>query len=221
MTNDYGDITFEGTSAIPPDGGMINLLMAGDEEAFKIYYDGFYPAVRNFTMKMVRLLTVAEEIANNSFVKYWATRTTVRSLEEAKAYIYRVARNESINWLGKRSTEFKTQESYSIYIQQVPEEIINEEMHAELLAAIEKRVEYLPTKQKLAFRMYFVEQLKVAEIADILDISESAVRTHLTRAIDSIKEHIQGRQNFVSSVVMTAIVLYYLLLNILNFLKKS
>jgi RNA polymerase sigma-70 factor (ECF subfamily) len=69
----------------------------------------------------------------------------------------------------------------------------------ELLAAIEKRMEYLPEKSKKVFRLNRLEGHSITEIANALNLSEKAIEYHLTRSLKELRLHLK---DFIISFVI-------------------
>ena len=75
-----------------------------DVAAYERLFHRYYPMVFNFTKAMVKSPAIAEDIAQNSFMKLWVNRFTLQPDLSVKNYLYVIARNEAINYLRSAQT---------------------------------------------------------------------------------------------------------------------
>ena len=68
-----------------------------DKEAFERLFHRYYPMVLNFTRALVKDSVVAEDIAQNSFMKLWLNRLSLRQDLSVKNYLCILSRNEAIS----------------------------------------------------------------------------------------------------------------------------
>ena len=70
-----------------------------DKDAFERLFHRYYPMVLNFVKGIVKNYVVAEDIAQNTFVKLWLNRFSLQPGLSLKNYLCVLSRNESINFL--------------------------------------------------------------------------------------------------------------------------
>lgn len=66
------------------------------------------------------------------------------------------------------------------------ESAADEVSRAQIMSAIEKEVEKLPTRQREAFMLRYWEEMDVAETASVMGCSEGSVKTHCSRATHTL-----------------------------------
>lgn len=124
----------------------------------------------------------AEDVVQDTFIKYLTKNTDFASKEHIKAWLLRVAINTAKN----KVTSFFRREVVPIddYMQNI--EMPNEKAE-DLFAAVMA----LPLKYRVVIHLFYYEDYSVKEIADILNISRDNVKTRLTRGRKQLKERLK------------------------------
>lgn len=121
----------------------------------------------------------AEDATQNTFVQYLKSDREFESEEHIKAWLLRTAVNQSKNMV----TAFwhRNKISWEEYMDSIPFEEPRDQ-------ALVEAVLSLPAGYRIVIHLYYYEDYSVAEISDILHISESAVRSRLMRGRRKLKE---------------------------------
>ena len=119
---------------------------------------------------------------------FTAFKELSRFREEANfsSWLYRVASNKTLNYLKRR----KILSFLPLARLQGSEPTVEMESameRSEISAALLKRIEDLPPKQKLIFNLRYYQELSFVEIARILKKSESTVKTNYQKAIEKLR----------------------------------
>ncbi len=145
----------------------------------------YFPKVKCFITRFVKSPAIAEELTQDVFVKIWENFDKITGIEYRDAYIYRIARNEALDFISQRHQEeilvdnFKLKEDYSI----------EEEFYAkELELLVELIVNRMPSQRRKVYKMSRMEGLTNDEIAKNLNISKKTVENHLNLALKKIKK---------------------------------
>ncbi|CAI2717589.1 RNA polymerase sigma factor [Nitrospina watsonii] len=149
-------------------------------QAFESHYD----ELKRFVARRVGCSSVAEDIVQETWVRITSSPPT-DPVENARAYLYRVARNLMIDFVRRDRVRSRYIESGVL-----PENVSNNEPHPESLliqkerlAHLLKAVEELPPRCQQVFRLRKFEHLEQAEIARRLGISRNMVEKHLRKAL--------------------------------------
>jgi RNA polymerase sigma-70 factor (family 1) len=159
----------------------------GDEIAFRKIYNHFYPALFHFAKKLTGSREEAEDIALNTFQKLYNLRDKFNTEDNVKAFLYISVRNKGLNYL--RSTKH-SQEKVKRFAERMADDTLlsyEYEGKEELLQTIRDAVERLPEERRKIFKMLYYEELKPAEIAEILRISVFTVYTQKSKAIETLR----------------------------------
>lgn len=124
----------------------------------------------------------AEDIVQNTFVKFLQAETDFSDDEHIRKWLVRVAINECKNmWKSFWRKNISSLEELQMEIEQQTVE------QKELLEEVFK----LPPKYRIVIHLYYYEGYHVKEIAELLHISESNVQIRLMRARNKLKEQIK------------------------------
>lgn len=126
----------------------------------------------------------AEDIMQNVFIKFMDCNIKFESDDHIKAWLIKVTINFSKNLL--TSAWFK---KTTILDEDIVETIEEE-------SKVYRFVLDLPTKYRTAIHLFYYEDMTTANIAEILNIKESTVRSQLHRARNMLKEKMKGDECF-------------------------
>lgn len=162
-------------------------LAQGNQQVFSDLFFSYYPKVKNFVTSIVKSDSVAEDIAQDIFLRLWVGRTNLIEVTSINGYIYRAARNAAYDYLKHKFIieRYAQDVDPNSTISNITEETFQAK-EVELL--IEIVVSQMPQKRRAVFEMSRREGLKNDEIAGKLGISKKTVENHLSKAISDIKE---------------------------------
>ena len=145
----------------------------------------YSPMVYRLALSLVKSKADADDIHQEVFVKYIKNAPCFENAEHEKAWFIRVTTNLCKNlWKSawKRRISFLSE-----YEDEDRERFLSQSVHEEPRGIIEI-VRTLPQKYRIVIHLFYYEQLSVEEIARILALKPSTVRTHLTRARQRLSE---------------------------------
>lgn len=121
----------------------------------------------------------AEDIVQDAFLKI---ASTTSSVQNPKAYLYRVVTNSCIN-LQRRKSRFQPIEP------KIPSQNSSDEYEArEEQQRIARLLSKLPDKQAEVIRLHIHANLKFTEIAEVLEIPVTTVKSRFTSGIERLKQ---------------------------------
>lgn len=162
------------------------------EVAFRKIVEKHQERVYRLVRKMVICHDDADDIVQEVFVKVWKGLGKFREEAQLFTWIYKIASNESINFISKR----KRRNIFSINIDQqdlekkleADEQINGDQIQLLLQKAILK----LPEKQRLIFHMRYYDEMKYQDISEVLGTSEGALKASYHIAAKKIEAFIQN-----------------------------
>ncbi len=166
----------------------------GDTCAFEEIVERHQRAIIGTVAKMLNCSSEAEDIAQQVFIRLW--KSAARYKEQAKftTFLYTITRNLVFNESKRRSKkkqvsiEERAEESHLEIAASENSNPDNTVLHAELRSAVDAAIQQLPEKQRLAVILRRYEQLSYEEIAEVLDMSVSAIKSQLFRARAALRE---------------------------------
>ncbi len=158
-------------------------LLKGSEHAFHSLFKMLYPSLCLFSKKYVVNSHVAEDIAQDAFVKYWNKRINFNSIPQIKSYLYVTVRNASLNHLRDHA---KNTESEILDKEEVEDQISKDIIEEESYRLFYQAVNQLPVQMKSVI-LYSLKGLKNKEIAEMMEISNNTVHSHKKEAYKRLK----------------------------------
>lgn len=150
---------------------------------FDQLYAEYHPAVTRYLQGMCGDSVLAEELAQETFVRAAANLLLFRGEATISTWLFRIARNTYLSWVSRqRDAEIDTEEFLSI-----PDRGHDGNPEAQLLrneqrATIRRAMGMLPERQRTMLLLRDLQGLSYAEIAVVLDMSLAAVKVNLHRA---------------------------------------
>jgi RNA polymerase sigma-70 factor (ECF subfamily) len=160
-------------------------IAQGDHEAFRALFMLYFPKVKFFIARLVKSDAVAEELAQDIFVKIWEKRQTLTALQSFNAYIYRMAKNTVLNHFQHEYIKAKYAGQVASESTLSPDELFQAK-EAELL--VQLTVAKMPAQRKKIFELSRASLLKNEEIAQRLQLSKKTVENHLNLALKEIRD---------------------------------
>lgn len=165
---------------------VLEKIASGDHDAFRYVFMTYFPKVKYFITNIVKSDVIAEELAQDIFLKVWTTRESLPELRSFNAYIYKMARNTALNYLDRKYVE----EAYLANYTPSPNAATNpvDELEAkELELLVQLTVDQMPEQRRRIYTMSRIENLKNEEIAEKLNLSKKTVENHLNLALKDIR----------------------------------
>jgi RNA polymerase sigma-70 factor (ECF subfamily) len=175
----------------------LTALQAGDRAEFALFVDAYSGHVYRLAIKMLQNPQDAEDILQETFIKAYKALPRFEGRSSLSTWLYRIATNEALMFLRKKRP---MQVSVDEPIEneegdERPRQIIDwcclpesELMSTEARANLDHSVQQLPERLRAVFLLRDIEGLSTRETAEVLDISESAVKTRLSRARFQLRE---------------------------------
>jgi RNA polymerase sigma-70 factor (ECF subfamily) len=183
------------------DAEVMLRVKAGDQSAFDYLVQKYRRPLVSFMYRMARNTAAAEDLAQEVFLRVYRSRQTYEASAKFTTWLYRIATNLAVNHA--RDTRHERPE-VTVSLDEADEEtgttldvadgtISAEEalVRRERMAAIRSKVEALPERQKLAVIMHKYQQMDYKQIADVLKLSESATKSLLFRAYETLREQLK------------------------------
>jgi RNA polymerase sigma-70 factor (ECF subfamily) len=183
------------------DAEIMLRVKAGDDSAFNFLVQKYRRPIINFMYRMAHNTAAAEDLAQEVFLRVYRSRSSYEASAKFTTWLYRIATNLGMNY--SRDTRHERPEN--IMNLDAPDEetgqapdladktpsVEEEIMRRERLRAIRQKVEALPERQKMAVLMHKYQQMDYREIADVLKLSESATKSLLFRAYETLRTQLK------------------------------
>lgn len=166
---------------------MIVAFQQGDESAFDFLYERHHLSVLNIAYRLLGNRDAAEDIAQEVFVKLYASPRSYRPTAKFTTWLYRITYNACIDEMrrSKNTARLSEEGGKSTSDTGISPESASE--LNELALAVQSAITSLPEKQRAAVVLQRYENLSYQEIAAVLKTSVSSVESLLFRARESLK----------------------------------
>jgi RNA polymerase sigma-70 factor (ECF subfamily) len=183
------------------DAAVMLRVAAGDEEGFNYLVGKYNRAMISFLYRMVHNQAVAEELAQEVFLRVYRSRESYRAEAKFTTWLYRIATNLAVNHARDTRHERSAQ---NVYLDAPDEEsgtkpdvaddaptVEQDLLRNERMAAIRAHVLALPERQRMAVLMHKYQGMDYRQIGEVLKLSESATKSLLFRAYQTLREKLK------------------------------
>jgi RNA polymerase sigma-70 factor (ECF subfamily) len=181
---------------------LISLLNEDSEYAFQLIYDKHRNRIYQTALKFLKSPIIAQDVVQDVFMKFWFERHHIDASKPVEAWLYMVAKNNILNKLRKIANDWKAIDMLSHSILRSESNTESKLNEGELKRHLEAVVSNLPFQQKQVFIMSRFEKLTYIQIGKKMGISPLTVKTHLSRALHTIKKHFESKGLIFSILVI-------------------
>lgn len=180
------------------DFALMERIAAGDHEAFRQLVERHQNAVIGTVTKMLGNPSDAEDIAQQVFLRIWRNARHYRPDAKFTTYIFTITRNLVFNESRRRgrkkevSSDEREETSHHRLADSPDRQPDCALLQAELQQAVDAAIAALPETQRLAVVLRRYEQCSYEEIASVLHLSVSAIKSLLFRARTTLREALSG-----------------------------
>ncbi len=190
-----------GDFAALDDAAIMLELKAGNMAAFDFLMNKYRKPIVHFMFRMTRNQAVAEELAQEVFLRVYRSRETYRAEARFSTWLYRIATNLGVNHA--RDTRHERTAS-TIYLDETDSETgttpdvadttpgaESNLLRTERMDAIREHVMALPERQRIGVLMHKYEGMDYKQIGEVLKLSESATKSLLFRAYQTLRSKLK------------------------------
>jgi RNA polymerase sigma-70 factor (ECF subfamily) len=183
------------------DAAIMLRVAEGDEAGFNYLVEKYHRQMIHFLFRMVRNQAIAEEMAQEVFLRVYRSRASYRAEAKFTTWLYRIATNLAVNLARDTKHERAAQ---TIYLDAPDPEtgttpdVADDEpsveqrlLRDERMAAIRKHVMALPERQRMAVLMHKYQGMDYRQIGEVLKLSESATKSLLFRAYQTLRDKLK------------------------------
>lgn len=175
----------------------LEALKSGDRAEFARLVDTYSPFVYRLGLRMLKSPQDAEDVLQETFIKAYRHLDGFDGRAHISTWLYRIATNEALMLLRKKHPDtISVNEPWENEIEdQEPLQIVDwcclpegELMSEEARENLDRAVDNLPASLRVIFVLREIEGLSTREAAEVLGLSEAAVKTRLSRARLKLRE---------------------------------
>lgn len=167
------------------DSALVERCLAGDNRSFEALVRKYHGPIYSLALRMVRVPEDAEDITQTVFVKAYEKLDTYNPAYRFFSWIYRIAVNESINFLRRRERADEYESGVSGKNETTPEADYRD---GELGRVVDRAIASLKMDYRLVVVLRHFHDFSYGEIGETLQIPEKTVKSRLFTARQLLKE---------------------------------
>jgi RNA polymerase sigma-70 factor (ECF subfamily) len=184
--------------ALDQDAQLMLRVRDGDNDSFRLLLEKHRAPVVRFVYRMVRNQAVSEELGQEVFLRIYRSRASYEPAAKFTTWMFRIASHLALNWLRDGRNERAGQVPVDVREEGAPvrefpdrKPTVEEQMLVEVrMEEIRSAIARLPEKQRAAVLMHKYEEMEYSQIAGALGCSESAVKSLLFRAYETLRSRL-------------------------------
>ena len=166
---------------------LVKRLQSGDQLAFESLYNSYSKEIYRKLLKMVKDLTLAEELTQDVFVKIWNKREVITVEKPFRHYLLTLANNIVNDFYRKVARERRLQDEIIAASTELYNPTEDQIYYKESKELMDAAIDSLPTQQKLVFQLCKIEGKSYEEVSNLLGISTSTISNHIVKGTKTIK----------------------------------
>lgn len=178
---------------------IIERCKKGDQNAFRELLTQYQNLAYSLAYKILGTKQCAEDAVQDSFVKVWKNLHTFRDKGNLTAWIARIVTNTSLDHQRSIARKSISESPNENEIEELPGDMGNTNaagQQSDLLRTLQQIVLTLPRRQASIFILRDLQDLRVSEVAQVIGISDGAVKSNLYQARKKIRLKLSAMNNF-------------------------
>lgn len=167
---------------------LLTQCTAGNEAAFKILFLQYWDSIYASILHICRQPEMAEDLAQEVFIRVWQYRHKLQEIERFDAFLYRVGKNLVLDEFRKKVLPSLSNEYFDAYFNASEIDVATQLEDKELNHILLRSVDQLPTQMRRVFTLHRFEGLTHQQIAEQLQISRVSSQTYMARAIVQLRK---------------------------------
>ena len=168
------------------DSDLIKRIKQGETELLDVLIESHYDGIYRFCYYKIGDREAAYDCTQETFLNLLRYLDTYVEQKKFKAYLYRIAGNVCTDWFRKNSVQFAGEE----LLETIAKED-GELKRLELSDEVFRALQVLSQAQKDVIMLHFFYDFKLREIAQIINVPMSTVKSRLKQGMDKLKAYME------------------------------
>jgi RNA polymerase sigma-70 factor (ECF subfamily) len=177
-------------TAAATDRELVRLMQADDLDAFEAFFARHRGLIQRTAFALTGDVQAAEEVLQDTFIRAYRHRATLRTDVSPVPWLYRVALNLCYSRLARRRLSLEPISDVTTELRDhalEPLELVERE---ELRRSIRRGVAALPEKHQLVIVLYYLQGLSLQETAETLGIRLGTAKSRIHYALHALRDHL-------------------------------
>jgi RNA polymerase sigma-70 factor (ECF subfamily) len=167
---------------------IVQAILAGDKNLFAEIVDQHKNLVYSILLRMTDDHDEANDLAQEVFIKVFSQLKQFKGKSKLSTWIYKITYFHGLSYLRKRKRWFADLNSVDVQSDSNSDEEIALD---ELKGHVSECIRNLKPLERAAITLFYLEEMHVKEVAEIMNITESYVKVTVHRAKKSLKEMVK------------------------------
>lgn len=168
---------------------LVLKAQAGSDKAFGMLYRSYHASLLRFSYRLCHNEQLAFDAVQDAWITIARTLVDLREPSMFRARVFRAVRWRTIDLMRKRETGMLP----------VDEGVLNglavEHAPWATQSQIVALVDKLPEVEQQAVHLFYLEEMKLGEIAAVLDVPAGTLKSRLNRARKRLKDILEGEEH--------------------------
>lgn len=176
------------------DQRLVQDSLSGDERAFEQLLSKYLPPVYNFIVQLTRDRIVAEDLAQETFIKAWKNLARFDQKRSFKTWLFAIAKNTTYDFFKKKKSlpfSFFEDEEGQNMLDMVDAESVSPETlleEGEKKEVVETALQTLPERYRILLTLAYQDDFSLAEISQILGTPYNTIKSRHQRALKLLRQ---------------------------------
>jgi RNA polymerase sigma-70 factor, ECF subfamily len=175
------------TAKVTSDEALLGLVAQGDKDAMRVLFARHNVRVFRFLLRIVGDKAAAEDLVNDVFIDVWRNAACFEARSQLKTWILGIARYKALSSLRRRSYDELDDDAYEAVEDPAdnPEIAVQKTERSDLL---QECLEQLSLAHREVVDLVYYHEQSIGEVAQIIGVPESTVKTRVFYARKRIAE---------------------------------
>jgi RNA polymerase sigma-70 factor (ECF subfamily) len=181
-------------TALDADAQLMLRVKDGDGASYGLLLEKHRSPVVHFLYRMVQDYAISEELAQEVFLRVYRSRESYEPTAKFTTWLFRIATHLALNWLrdgrnerGQERIDDDSENGPNLQVSDRKPSVEQSLVYEAKMQEIRRAIASLPEKQRAAVLMHKYEEMEYTQIASVLGCSESAVKSLLFRAYETLR----------------------------------
>jgi RNA polymerase sigma-70 factor (ECF subfamily) len=169
---------------------LIARLNTKETRAFEEVFHAYYASLCFFASKIMKDQDAARDVVQEVFIYFWERNLSFENMTAVKSCLYTSVHNKALNYMEKRNNRKRIRESLDVTDRE--DDFLFRQVEADLFKVLFDAIDELPSQCREVFTLSYLEQKEVREVACLLNIAETTVKTQRRRAKEILRMRLRG-----------------------------
>lgn len=189
------------------DARLLQELAHGNEKAMRQLFTTYRDRLFVYVTRITKSEQVAEELVMDVFIKLWTGKERMTEIQNIDAFLFRIARNKSLDFLRSAAGSRRFQELLWEQIQAASGEGADTPLLVkEYEAKVREAISSLSPQRRKVYTLRHDQQLSQAEIATRLNLSRHTVNNHLVEAQKFVHNYVAQSVDLAALILILQLV---------------